>query len=133
MFAGHGRFHRSMTRPFFSRDRISDFEIFAKHADQALNRIERYAGSPFDFQDLVSRFTLDSATEFLFGSCVHSLRSEAPPPFGLAFSRVQHQLAQRSRAAPLWPLFELFRDKTRFEDRCYPNFSFITQVFCHSL
>ena len=31
-------------------------------------------------QDLVSRFTLDSATEFLFGACVHSLRSTLPFP-----------------------------------------------------
>ena len=26
------KFHRSMTRPFFSRDRISHFDIFEKHA-----------------------------------------------------------------------------------------------------
>lgn len=102
-----------MTRPFFSRDRISDFDIFVKHADESLYRIGTHAGAAFDFQDLVSRFTLDSATEFLFGTCVHSLQAEAPPPFGLALGRVQHQLAQRSRASPVWPLFEFFHDKTR--------------------
>lgn len=37
-------------------------------------------------QDLVSRFTLDSATEFLFDACVHSLRSTLPFPHNLAAS-----------------------------------------------
>ena len=35
-------------------------------------------GHALDFQDLISRFTLDSATEFLFGHCVHSLRHDLP-------------------------------------------------------
>ncbi|KAJ6557403.1 cytochrome P450 [Mycena vulgaris] len=59
------KFHRSMTRPFFSRDRISHFDIFDRHADRL---------------DLVGRFTMDSATEFLFGSCVNSLYASLPFP-----------------------------------------------------
>jgi hypothetical protein len=104
-----------MTRPFFSRDRVSDFEIFTCHADEAIQRLQQlgHDGKPFDFQDLVSRFTLDSATEFLLGSCAHSLRTEAPPPFFRAFAQVQHRLARRARTTPLWPLMEIVGDKTR--------------------
>ena len=82
------RFHRGMTRPFFSKDRISHFEIFDRHAADAIRQVkermrEGYAvdiqvsiqDPPLPifltfFQDVVSRFTLDSATEFLFGMFV---------------------------------------------------------------
>ena len=32
------RFHRTMTRPFFSKDRITHFDIFDRHAEHALNK-----------------------------------------------------------------------------------------------
>lgn len=34
------RFHRAMTRPFFSKDRISHFDIFERHADDALSQLK---------------------------------------------------------------------------------------------
>ena len=46
------RFHRSMTRPFFYKERITDFDVFDRHArdalDQAATRIAD--GYPVDFQ-----------------------------------------------------------------------------------
>lgn len=56
-----------MTRPFFSRERTSDFELFGRHADDAISKLSARLseGEAVDFQDLVSRFTLDSATEFV--------------------------------------------------------------------
>jgi hypothetical protein len=56
-----------MTRPFFSRERVSDFEIFARHTDEALNKLRDRLreGEAVDAQDVVSKFTLDSATEFV--------------------------------------------------------------------
>ena len=41
-----------MTRPFFTRDRISDFEIFEKHANDALGQLKARLnqGDPVDFQ-----------------------------------------------------------------------------------
>ncbi|TDL13977.1 hypothetical protein BD410DRAFT_681054, partial [Rickenella mellea] len=30
------KFHRTMTRPFFSRDRISHFDIFGRHAEEVV-------------------------------------------------------------------------------------------------
>lgn len=61
-----------MTRPFFSRERISDFETFGRHADEAISKLKARFNEPgypaADFQDVVSRFTLDSATEFVSNS-----------------------------------------------------------------
>ncbi|KAI0082443.1 cytochrome P450 monooxygenase pc-2 [Panus rudis PR-1116 ss-1] len=126
------KFHRTMTRPFFSRDRISHFELFDRHAETAISKLrERLRlGISVDFQDLISRFTLDSATEFLFGACVHSLEAELPYPtalypqgastrslsksedFARAFSQAQDIISNRLRIGWVWPLFELFEDKT---------------------
>ncbi|KAF9040667.1 cytochrome P450 monooxygenase pc-3 [Panaeolus papilionaceus] len=124
------KFHRTMTRPFFTRERISHFDIFDAHADDALKQAaSRLAeGHPIDFQDLVSRFTLDSATLFLFGSDVESLSAGLPYPhnknslqflnhpanvFAEAFLAGQVQLAQRTRFGPNWPLLEFWGDKIK--------------------
>ncbi|KZT71413.1 cytochrome P450 [Daedalea quercina L-15889] len=138
------RWHRSMTRPFFSKDRISHFELFDRHAEAALDKMsERLrTGYAIDFQDLVSRFTLDSATEFLFGACVHSLRSSLPFPhnvsasspfaatttalspvsecdrdkaeaFATAFAAAEHLCAERATMGKVWPLWEMRKDKSR--------------------
>ncbi|RDX53656.1 cytochrome P450 monooxygenase pc-3 [Lentinus brumalis] len=127
------KFHRSMSRPFFTRERISDFDLFDRHADLALNLIRERAKAnmPFEFQDLVSRFTLDSATEFLFGNCVNSLHSPIPyphdmSPFGVdqepktvkekfpkAFADLQRVVSERPRIGWLWPMKEIFESKTQ--------------------
>ncbi|KAI0368069.1 cytochrome P450 monooxygenase pc-3 [Pilatotrama ljubarskyi] len=125
------KFHRSMSRPFFSKERISHFELFDRHAEIALNKIKERVRSnmAFDFQDLISRFTLDSATEFLFGTCVHSLDSSLPYPrghspytskdeksaaerFAVAFGKAQIIVAERPRLGWVWPLKEIFKTST---------------------
>ncbi|KAI1786673.1 cytochrome P450 monooxygenase pc-3 [Ganoderma leucocontextum] len=126
------KFHRSMSRPFFSRERISHFDLFDRHADTALSKIRErsQANIAFDFQELIARFTLDSATEFLFGNCVHSLHSPMPYPNGMsphntveepksikekfphAFATAQLIVSERPRVGWLWPLKELFKSKT---------------------
>ncbi|KII83768.1 hypothetical protein PLICRDRAFT_168657 [Plicaturopsis crispa FD-325 SS-3] len=76
------KFHRSMTRPFFTRDRVSDFDNFEKHSADLIEQMKHRlrGGYAIDFQDAILRFTLDSATEFLFGNCVHSLATGLPYP-----------------------------------------------------
>ncbi|KAJ8488066.1 hypothetical protein ONZ45_g14090 [Pleurotus djamor] len=126
------KFHRSMTRPFFSKDRISHFDVFDRHADDALNQSKaRLAeGYPIDFQDMVSRFTLDSATEFLFGQDVCSLSAGLvyPPSspmaitaantshpanvFAEAFIEGQNVTSLRTRYGPWFPLIE-WNDKVK--------------------
>lgn len=83
---------------------------------------------------MYARFTLDSATEFLFGDCVNSiyepmlLPGGAEPPlsgsvtptrhhpststFVRSFGAAQEVLAKRLRTGFSWPAFETFKDKT---------------------
>lgn len=46
------RFHRAMTRPFFKRERVSDFELFDRHALAAIAQLKMHfaEGHPVDFQ-----------------------------------------------------------------------------------
>ncbi|KAG2355525.1 cytochrome P450 [Suillus spraguei] len=126
------RLHRTMTRPFFNHDRISHFDIFDRHADHAITLAkERFrAGLAIDFQDLISRFTLDSASEFLFGQCINSLSAGLPYPhnatestdaiqgdntataFAYAFSEAQQTINRRLSLGQIWPLTEIFADDT---------------------
>ena len=123
------RFHRSITRPFFSKDRISDFEIFDRHADLVISKLkERFAhGIAVNVQDLLSRYTMDTATEFLFGQDVKSLSGELPYPstykgytpprdhpsdkFTSAFNRAQEYSYPRGFFAKAWRLVEFWEDK----------------------
>ncbi|KAH8106031.1 cytochrome P450 monooxygenase pc-3 [Cristinia sonorae] len=127
------KFHRGMSRPYFSRERISHLDMFDKHADTAINKMRKrfLEGHAVNFQDLVARFTLDSATEFLFGSCVNSLASELPhsvtetkssidasqtnqaEEFAEAWTEAQIVLADRTLLQGVWPFTEILRDRTR--------------------
>ncbi|CAE6429552.1 unnamed protein product [Rhizoctonia solani] len=120
------KFHRSMSRPYFTRDRISHFDNFARHADvaisQLLSRLAEPSHPAVDFQDLASRFTLDSGTEFLFGRDACSLNASLPYPheepsddsasFAAAFGRAQGHVMHRFGLAMFWPWMELFWDRT---------------------
>ncbi|KAF9012880.1 cytochrome P450 monooxygenase pc-3 [Hymenopellis radicata] len=133
------KFHRSMTRPFFSRDRITHFELYDRHAETVVSRMkERFrAGYSVDFQDLISRFTMDAATEFLFGTCVNSLASKLPYPysasssplessesndFAKAFLMAQDILADRQHWGWIWPLVEIRKDRTEEHMRVVRSF-----------
>ncbi|EIW81948.1 cytochrome P450 monooxygenase pc-2 [Coniophora puteana RWD-64-598 SS2] len=127
------KFHRSMTRPFFTKDRISHFDNFDRHAEDALAQAKARLreGHPADFQDLISRFTLDSATEFLFGKDVQSLSAGLVYPpnsplaaasaakdhpanvFAHAFGEAQVGTATRFFFAGLWRLREFWTDEVQ--------------------
>ena len=82
-------------------------------------------------QDMASRFTLDSASEFLFGKDVHSLSAGLPYPydsevaqsaasihhssnqFAYAFAKGQNLIAMRTRYGLHWPLVEFWEDRAR--------------------
>ncbi|KIM79356.1 hypothetical protein PILCRDRAFT_74435, partial [Piloderma croceum F 1598] len=77
-----------------------------------------------------ARFTLDTASEFLFGQNLNTLSSSLPVPgqggigakgsvttdawgsFAQAFEEIQQIVTNRRRLGYTWPLFELFDDKT---------------------
>ena len=129
-----------MTRPFFSKERITHFDIFDRHAEHALNKASARLkeGVPVDWQDLVSRFTMDSATEFLFGKDVCSLDAPLPYPssyapsefqsdeganrsrtvhpadrFVNAFQKALEATAIRGRYLQSWPIMEFWKDRVK--------------------
>ena len=123
-----GRFHRSITRPFFNRERVSDFDVFDRHADQVIAKLkDRFKeGVAVDIQDVLSRFTLDTATVFLFGQDVNTLSADLPYPstyrgpnrrwehpsdrFALAFRRAMEYTFPRAIYEKFWPLTEFWED-----------------------
>ncbi|KAK2462197.1 hypothetical protein APHAL10511_005785 [Amanita phalloides] len=133
------KFHRSITRPFFTRDRIRDYELLHRHSKVAVSQLKQRLrkGYAVDFQDLMSRFTLDTASEFLFGSCVDSLSAGLPYPYNVtqpsyadvsdadlnhsrsanafanAFLEAQAAIAEREFLGWIWPLYQIWEDKTR--------------------
>ncbi|KAG8865946.1 hypothetical protein FRB98_005159, partial [Tulasnella sp. 332] len=126
------KFHRTMTRPFFTRDRVTDFDIFDHHAEVILGKIKGRcdAGLPVDFQEAISQFTMESATEFLFGRSFGALSPPlmlpgGKPPssstsserdvnqFTKAFSSAMECIAMRNRVVGPWQLREIFGDGTR--------------------
>ena len=123
--------HRNMARPFFARERISDFGIFEKHVSRTLSLLSANEafGHPSEAQDIFSRFSIDVASEFLFGKNLDTLSASHPIPgkttmgpkgsattdlwgsFVGAFEAAQTNITARGRIGRLWPLFELLGDK----------------------
>ncbi|CAA7270247.1 unnamed protein product [Cyclocybe aegerita] len=104
-------------------------------SNDAINQLKvRFReGYAVDIQDITAQFTLDSATEFLFGNGVCSLANGTPYPpnsppaqtttssgsslldaatrFAQAFSEAQTITVNRARFGPFWPLTEFWHDK----------------------
>jgi cytochrome P450 len=136
----HFRFHRSITRPFFTRDRISHFELFDRHADSVISKLKERlnSGITVNIQDLLSRFTMDTATEFLFGRDVESLSGELPYPstyrgdtptlghpsdrFTSAFNQAQAYSFPRGFFGKAWRLVEFWEDKVATQRRIAGEF-----------
>ena len=145
--------HRSITRPFFTKDRIKDFEVFDRHTMKAINKMkERFnEGYALNFevgsvrncslkhstdivrtQDVIFRFTLDAACEFLFETTLQALDSELAYPhiksqsgnhtpareitreeaFSQALIGAETVLSHRLNDGDIWVLKEFFKDKT---------------------
>ncbi|KAG8940266.1 hypothetical protein FRC04_005448 [Tulasnella sp. 424] len=72
IFASDGeraKMHRALARPYFARERISDYNAFQRHSAKVCDILINCAkeSKPCDVQDLFARFTMDTAGEFLFG------------------------------------------------------------------
>ncbi|KAE9399487.1 cytochrome P450 [Gymnopus androsaceus JB14] len=132
------RFHRSITRPFFTKDRVTHFDIFDRHADDAIAKMKaRFKARmrcrfPGMCNDVVSRFTLDSATEFLFGHSIGTLSDPLPYPsshtgtinfttqtetfsarISRAFTDAQVATSRRGHLGAMWPLMEFWKDDVK--------------------
>ncbi|KAK9490791.1 cytochrome P450 [Lipomyces doorenjongii] len=65
---------RMMLRPQFKRQQVSDISMLEPHVRNLMSCLARSQAESCDIQELFYRLTLDSATEFLFGESVQSLR-----------------------------------------------------------
>ncbi|KAK0199389.1 cytochrome P450 monooxygenase pc-3 [Desarmillaria ectypa] len=131
-FMGTGIFNSdAMARPLFNKERVSDLDIFERHANNAIVQIEKRLreGYPVDLQDAAARFTIDTATEYLFGKAVGSTSAQFPyPPGSRQESRLpmdihpsdsfvtasvlaQKQLQLRLLMGQYWPLREVWIDR----------------------
>jgi cytochrome P450 len=102
---------RAMIRPNFTRDQVADLQAFERHIQDLWKLIPR-DGSTFDLQELFFLFTIDSATEFLFGQSTNTLKeSKTGGPdgtqFAQAFNDAQEACTMRLR---LGVLSNLHRD-----------------------
>jgi cytochrome P450 len=131
-----------MTRPFFTKERISDFEIFDKHSTDTIQKLKDRLkeGLPVDFQDLIGRFTIDSATSYLFGKEVGTLGAETIYPyysprhipleksshpadqFLYAFQETQNISAYRSKFGEEWQLAEFWYDRNTQHQKVIDDF-----------
>ncbi|KAL1640304.1 hypothetical protein SLS58_007120 [Diplodia intermedia] len=104
----HWAASRAMIRPNFVRDQVADLDAFESHVEDLLAAIPK-STSPtqpfFDLQELFFKFTIDSATEFLFGKSVRSLRPGSSggdeARFAEAFAVAQAEGLDLIRLGPL--------------------------------
>ncbi|USW56173.1 Putative cytochrome P450 [Septoria linicola] len=92
---------RQLLRPQFIKDRVSDLQKFEHHVQKLLPMLAGDSnGATVRVDDLIYRFTLDAATDFLFGTGVGSL-DNGETEFAQAFAEVQRVQATIARAGPI--------------------------------
>ncbi|KAE8375732.1 cytochrome P450 [Aspergillus bertholletiae] len=104
---------RTLLRPSFTRTQIAATDLYERHIQRLISRIPR-DGSTVDLQELFFMMTLDTATEFLFGESVESLRpgsSAESSSFAYHFNVAQDGIAFSVAVAPFDRL--LFKPKLR--------------------
>ncbi|KHN94899.1 n-alkane-inducible cytochrome P450 [Metarhizium album ARSEF 1941] len=111
----HWATSRALIRPNFARDQVADLASFERLIPDLFALIPRDGHSAVDLQELFFRYTIDSATEFLFGQSVGSLKRTAQTEldFAEAFNYAQDAIRTRSI---LGPLAKFYRDPKA--DRC---------------
>ncbi|KAF9355518.1 hypothetical protein BGX26_006452 [Mortierella sp. AD094] len=95
---------RQLARPHFQTSEFRDSALINRHLDQLIkaidNHISKSPDAPLEVQELFCRFTLDEASEFLFGETVNALEL-GNTEFSTAFNYAQSITAWRFRV-PLW-------------------------------
>ncbi|KAK3840784.1 MAG: cytochrome P450 [Linnemannia gamsii] len=116
---------RQIARPHFQTSEFKDAALINKHVDQLLIVIDKHIASkpdtPLEVQNLYCRFTLDEASEFLFGATVDALKNEQTE-FSTAFNYAQTITAWRFRI-PGWkyilPRRKLMTEIKKLDDFVY--------------
>jgi cytochrome P450 len=83
---------RSLLRPQFAREQVSDLELEERHLQNMLLALPAHADGWTDFVDLLPlnfRLTMDSASEFLFGESVNSQLAALPCGADVSSTRLE--------------------------------------------
>ncbi|EGV60598.1 cytochrome P450 52A12 [Yamadazyma tenuis ATCC 10573] len=130
---------RAMLRPQFAREQVAHVKMLEPHVQNLFAHIRKYQGQVFDIQTYFFKLTMDSATEFLFGESVESLRDESinmvptgecdvglKTRFADSFNDAQTVLATRAMLQQLYFLV----NTTRFKEAC-KDVHGLTDFFVH--
>lgn len=98
----HWAASRALVRPNFARDQVADLTSFESLIQDMFALLPRDGTTVVDLQALFFRYTMDSATEFLFGQSVGTLKKdESELGFAEAFSYSQKAIITRAMFGPL--------------------------------
>lgn len=110
----HWASSRALIRPSFNRDQVADVETLEKSIQDLFSLLPRDGRTEVDLSELFFRYTMDTATEFLFGRSVNSLTDvQSQSGFASAFHYAQNAIITRGT---LGPLTIFYRD--RQADEC---------------
>jgi cytochrome P450 len=109
---------RHLLRPNFAREQVADIASFERHFKLLLKAIPK-DGSTVDLQELFFRYTIDTATEFLFNHSTNSLRmvgqdesNNEDALFGKAFNYAQADIITKLR----FGFFNRFRNQKKGDE-----------------
>lgn len=124
---------REMLRPNFVRKEIGDLELFERHVQNLIQAIPR-DGQMVDLQPLFFAFTLDAATEFLFGESVLTLKPNEGNPdaaeFARAFTYCQHAAEGQSED---WGMLAIFMNSPRLEGQYNIVHAFVDSLIAKAI
>ncbi|KAL3463005.1 n-alkane-inducible cytochrome P450 [Aspergillus heterothallicus] len=110
----HWAASRALIRPSFARDQVADLTCLEELIQDLFALLPRDGKSVVDLQELFFRYTIDSATDFLFGESVGTLKkTNSEPGFADAFHYAQKAVIVRGM---LGRLNYFYRD--RKADEC---------------
>lgn len=88
---------RQLIRPMFVRERVGDLDLFERHVQKMISLVGPGDGRMVRIDELLFRFSLDAATDYLLGNSVGSLEDHTSE-FAAAFNEVQHVQSLKMRA-----------------------------------
>lgn len=98
----HWAASRALIRPSFTRDQIADLTSLESLIQDLFALLPRDGKTVVDLQELFFRYTIDSATEFLLGESVGTLKkAQSERDFAHAFQYAQGAIITRAMLGPL--------------------------------
>ncbi|KAL4966001.1 cytochrome P450 [Aspergillus stella-maris] len=127
----HWASSRALLRPSFAREQVADLTSLEELTQDLFRLLPRDGKTVIDLQELFFRYTVDSATDFLFGQSVGTLKeTQAGPEFAQAFHYAQRAVIVRGA---LGSLGMFYRDRKADEcNRICRDFvqQFVDSAFC---